>query len=115
MHANTLQIMMLKQHQVLEQIKIVMQGEFPGDPVAETPHSQCWGPDSILGQGTRSHMLQLRQVALVVKNPPDTAGDVRDGIDPWVGKSLRRRAQQPTPVFLPGESHGQRSLVGYGP
>ena len=28
-------------------------------------------------------------------------------------KSLRRRKWQPTPVFLPGESHGQRSLVGY--
>ena len=27
----------------------------------------------------------------------------------------RRRAWQPTPVFLPGESHGQRSLVGYSP
>ena len=26
-----------------------------------------------------------------------------------------RREQQPTPVFLPGESHGQRSLVGYSP
>ena len=26
-----------------------------------------------------------------------------------------RRAWQPTPVFLPGESHGQRSLVGYSP
>ena len=33
--------------------------------------------------------------------------------DPWVGKILWRRASQPTPVFLPGESHGQRSLVGY--
>ena len=30
-------------------------------------------------------------------------------------KILWRRAWQPTPVFLPGESHGQRSLVGYGP
>ena len=29
--------------------------------------------------------------------------------DPW------RRKWQPTPVFLPGESHGQRSLAGYGP
>ena len=28
---------------------------------------------------------------------------------------LGRRAWQPIPVFLPGESHGQRSLVGYGP
>jgi len=35
--------------------------------------------------------------------------------DPWVGTIPRRRASQPTPVFLPGESHGQRSLVGYSP
>jgi len=34
---------------------------------------------------------------------------------PWVGKIPWRRAWQPTPVFLPGESHGQRSLVGYRP
>ena len=35
------------------------------------------------------------------------------GFDTWVGKIPWRRAWQPTPVFLPGESHGQRSLVGY--
>ena len=33
---------------------------------------------------------------------------------PWVGKIPWRRAWQPTPVFLPTESHGQSSLVGYG-
>ena len=33
--------------------------------------------------------------------------------DPLVGKIPWRRKWQPTPVFLPGESHGQRSLVGY--
>ena len=32
-----------------------------------------------------------------------------------VGKTTWRRKWQPTPVFLPGESHGQRSLVGYSP
>ena len=32
--------------------------------------------------------------------------------DPWVGKIPWKRAQQLTPVFLPGECHGQRSLVG---
>ena len=32
-----------------------------------------------------------------------------------VGKNPSRRAWQPTPVFLPGESHGQRSLVGCSP
>ena len=40
---------------------------------------------------------------------------MRLGFDPWVGKTLWRRAQPCTPVFLPGESHAQRSLVGYGP
>ena len=35
--------------------------------------------------------------------------------DPWVGMIPWRRAQLPTPVFLPGESHEQRSLAGYGP
>ena len=39
----------------------------------------------------------------------------RSKFDPWVGKISWRRAWQPTPVFLPGESHGQRSLVGYSP
>ena len=46
-----------------------------------------------------------------VKNPPANAGDVGSvqgsGRFPWKGK------WQPTPVFLPGKSHGQRSLAGY--
>ncbi|CAN0297235.1 unnamed protein product [Rangifer tarandus platyrhynchus] len=37
----------------------------------------------------------------------------RCGFNPWVGKIPWRRAWQPTPVFLPGESHGRRSLVGH--
>ena len=36
-------------------------------------------------------------------------------IDPWVGKIPWRRKWQPTLVFLPGESHGWRNLVGYSP
>ena len=39
----------------------------------------------------------------------------RRGFDPWVGKIPWRRKWHPTPVFLPGESHGQRDLVGYSP
>ena len=35
--------------------------------------------------------------------------------DSWVGKNPWRKAWQPTPEFLPGESHGQRSLGGYCP
>ena len=37
----------------------------------------------------------------------------RCGFSPWVGKMPWRRTWQPTPVFLPGGSHGQRSLEGY--
>ena len=55
------------------------------------------------------------QVALVVKNSPANAGDMRHGFSPWIGKVPRRKAWEPTPVFLPGESHGQRSLIGYSP
>ena len=39
----------------------------------------------------------------------------RCGFDLWVGKIPWRRAWQPTPIFLPGESQGLRSLVGYSP
>ena len=50
------------------------------------------------------------QVALVVKKPAASAGDVRDtaSISGWAS----RRAWQPTPAFLLGESQGQRSLAG---
>ena len=54
------------------------------------------------------------QVALVVKNLPTNAGDIKNsGADPWVRRISWRRARQPTLVFLPGEFHGQRSLEGY--
>ena len=39
----------------------------------------------------------------------------RPGLHPWIGKIPWRRKWQPIPVFLPGESHGQRSLAGYSP
>ena len=48
----------------------------------------------------------------MVKNPLASAGDSRDAdLFPGWGRSLRG-GWQPTPVFLPGESHGQRSLAG---
>ena len=39
----------------------------------------------------------------------------RPGFDSWIRKTPWRREWQPTSVFLPGESHGQRSLAGYSP
>ena len=51
----------------------------------------------------------------MVKNSPANAEDVKDMglIDPWVRKIPWKRKWQPTPVFLHGEYHGQKSLVGY--
>ena len=51
---------------------------------------------------------------LEVKNSPAKAEDVRDvGLIP--GKISWRRKRQPTPVFLPGESHAPRNMEGYSP
>ena len=57
-------------------------------------------------------------VVLVVKkqtnkHPPAVQELGRYGFNSWVGQIRWRRQWLPTPVFLPGESHGQRSLVGY--
>ena len=53
------------------------------------------------------------QVALMVKNLLASAGDTRDtGSIPGSERSPWRMAWEPTPVFLPGEFYGQRSLAG---
>ena len=49
----------------------------------------------------------------MVKNLTANAGDMRHGFNPWVRKIPWRRAPQPTLVFLPGNSHEQRSLAGH--
>ena len=48
------------------------------------------------------------------KNPPATAGDTGD-VGSIPGSERWRRKRQPTPAFLPGKSHEQRSLVGCSP
>ena len=64
-----------------------------------------------LGAGNRHYAAS--QVVLVVKNPPANAGDTRDmGLIPGSGRSPGG-GKATTPVFLPGESHGQRSMVGF--
>ena len=49
----------------------------------------------------------------VVKNPPANEGDL--GLIPGLGRFLLRRKWQPSPVFLPEKSNGQRRLRGYSP
>ena len=60
--------------------------------------------------------LKASQVARWLENLRANAGRCkRPGFDPWVRKIPWRRKWQPAPVFLPGKSHGQRSLAGYSP
>ena len=54
-----------------------------------------------------SYLKLTREGGSEVKNPPVNAGDVRHGFDPWVRNIPWRRKWQPTPVFVPGEFHGQ--------
>ena len=52
----------------------------------------------------------------VIKNLPANAGDARDsGLIPWIRKIPWSRDLQPTPVFMPGESPGQRNQLGCSP
>ena len=60
-----------------------------------------------------SMSMRHSQVALLVKNPPANTGEIRDtGSIPGLGRSPGE-GHEVTSVFLPGESHGQRRLVGY--
>ena len=70
---------------------------------AKVQGTHWWNSCRLASQGAS-------QVALVVKNLPANAGFI-----PWAGKIPWRRAWQSTPVFLTGESHGQKNLVGYSP
>ena len=92
-----------------------------GDPHPSCPHlgqrgsreGRVWR--SLPGR-VRSQVPFLGLVCASGKEPACQCRRHRShGFDPWVRKILWRRAWQPTPVFLPGESHGQRSLVGYSP
>ena len=76
------------------------------------PHAEGCVPWAILPYCVAS---RVSQAAPVVKNPAAHAGDVTHRFHPWVGKMPWRSAWQPTLVFLPGEAHRQRSLVGCSP
>ena len=49
------------------------------------------------------------------EEPACSVGDRRDGVQSLVRKIPGRRPWQPTPLFLSGDLHGQRRLVGYNP
>ena len=68
------------------------------------------------GRKTRRHLHYIRQTLPWWLRWERTYLQCRrPGFSPWVGKIPWRREWLPTPVFLPGEFHGQRNLVGYSP
>ena len=69
-----------------------------------------WGPDRNFDKQTLLGSFYLYRFLL-----SNTREVKRHRFDPWVKKVPWKRAWQLTPVFLPGESPGQRSLVVYSP
>ena len=70
-------------------------------------------PEHLPDPGIKPRSPTLEADALTSEPPGKQYG--RPRFNPWVWKIPWRRKWQPTPVFLPGQSHGQRSLVGYSP
>ena len=88
-------------------------------------------PGSRKMQSKYTYLVSMKMFVLILHYSPEVRGfpggasgeepvcqcrrHKRSGFNPWVRKILWRKAWQPTPVFLPGESHRQRSLEGYSP
>ena len=78
-------------------------------------HLQCGRPCFRSPEEGKGYPLQYSWAFLVAQMVKNHLQCGRPGFYPWVGKSSWRRAWQPTPVFLPRESQGQRSLEGCSP
>ena len=96
----------------------------PGKPPAKRtfpkpcfPHNGPSIPSQLLPlvAKTLKKLLQGRRRASLVAKTVKNLPVMWETWAPWVLKFSWRRAWQPTPVFFPGESHGQGSPVGYSP
>ena len=89
------------------------QSGFPGGQGSRVlGHQSLTGRGVIEGHCLRLWRLKVPEPEAVVKNPPADAGNITDtGLIPSLGRSPGEK-WLPTPVFLPGESHGQRSPKG---
>ena len=80
-------------------------------PIWQSSWREAAVPGASLAQTYLAFRLPLQEGA----GSRSLGNEGRPGFDPWVGKIPWRRERQPTPVFWPGEFHGQRSLAGYSP
>ena len=94
-----------------EIIHLIIESLYPFTKLSPFPYPHPWEPP----------FYSLLVGAFVFSFPGGSDGKSvclqcrRPGFDPWVGKIPWRRKWQPTPVPLPGKSHGWRSLGGYSP
>ena len=93
-------------------------GEGNGNPLQcsclENPRD--WGAWWAAIYGIAQSRTQLRWLSSSSSSVKESACQCRKHVfNPWIGKIPWRREWLPTPVCLPGEFHGQRSLVGYDP
>ena len=65
--------------------------------------------------GVAQSQTRLTRLSSSSSSKESTCQCKRHSLDPWVGRNPWRRKWQPTPVFLPEKSHGQRSLAGCSP
>ena len=84
--------------------------DFPGGPVVKNPPADA-GDTGLILINYILHIIMGFPGGSAVRNLPVVQETRRHGFGPWVRKIPRRRQWQPTSVFLPGKSHGQRSLV----
>ena len=102
------------------ELESLMRGDSPGE---QPPLS--WGPRKasqkknylrFILSGRNGYIISKVQSFPGGSNGKESAWNARDlRFNPWVGKIPWRREWQPTPVFLPGEFRGQRSLAGHSP
>ena len=90
---------------------------FPDSSVGKESNCSTGDPGSIPGSGRSlregiGYPLQHSWASLVAQAVKNLPAIQRPGFDPWVGKISWRRERLPTPVFFPGDFHGQRRLAG---
>ena len=79
------------------------------DQMPWSSFSECWALSQLF------HSPLWKKVVSGKESAGQCRGRKRHGFNPWGGKIPWRKKWQPTPVFLPGEFHGYRSLAGYSP
>ena len=111
----------------LGEVEMIIQGETIKALIDTVAHFQFWTLQKLKALSFKVYylvqMIRISNALLRLLGFPGGASSKepacqcrrhkRHGFSPWVGKIPWRRTWQPTPVFLPGESHEQKSLMGY--